>query len=156
MNNFKGFSTKIIPPATILNPLQNRKYLLTHCETSGEWLLSIGTNFTDEKTLPSNIFHVIQAQWTTRMGEYVLLGKIAFDMNECVDSLTKVRYMIYQKDLPNLMALIIEADKDFFSYHPLLLDAPIHIEYKSTIPDFYQTLYLGTPRKFLTKESVMT
>lgn len=153
VDHFNKLSIKIIPPATILHPLQNRKYRLTHSEVTGTWFVSIGTHFSDI-TSKNGLYDVIQAEWTTKMGEYILLGKINMKSVECEDKLAQVRYMIYQKDLPKLIALIVEADKQFLSYHPLLLDAPIHIEFDAARPEFYQTLIIGTPRKFLIKESI--
>ncbi|QQZ11244.1 staygreen family protein [Heyndrickxia vini] len=153
MDQLDKLSKNIIPPATDLNPLQGRKYTLTHSEATGGWLLSIGTQFPFMK-LSSDHFDVIQAEWTTKMGEYILLGRININPESYNDKLDQVRYMIYQKELPHLIAQIIEADKRFILYHPLLLDAPIHVEIKTKYPEIYQTLYMGTARKYLKKESV--
>ncbi|MBL5867021.1 hypothetical protein HV458_13265 [Bacillus sporothermodurans] len=153
MDHLDNLSINIIPPATDLNPLQGRKYTLTHSEATGEWYLSIGTQFPFTK-LTNGLFSVIEAEWTTKMGEYILLGRININSDSYNDKLDQVRYMIYQKELPQLIAHIIDADKRFLHYHPLLLDAPIHIEIKAKYPEFYRTLYMGTARKYLKKESV--
>ncbi|MGE8205825.1 staygreen family protein [Heyndrickxia sp. NPDC080065] len=153
MDQFDKFSVRIIPPATSLNPLEGRKYFLTHCEASGTWYLSIGTH-QPSLTSKNSFFDVIQAEWTTKMGEYILLGKININYEESDDKLAQIRYMIYQKDLPNLLRLMINGDKQFLQYHSLLLDAPIHIEFESNIPEFYRSLYMGSARKYLINESV--
>ncbi|MCM3236406.1 staygreen family protein [Heyndrickxia oleronia] len=155
IDRFDNLSVNILPLATKLTPLQGRRYTLSHSEATGEWLVSIGLKGSKQIT-SFDLQNVIQAEWTTKMGEYVLLGKINIDSEANDKKLAQIRYMIYQKELPFLIKMIINSDRLFFNYYPLLLDAPIHIEFQSTSSQLYQTLFMGTPRKYLIEESVNT
>ncbi|RBP07999.1 staygreen protein [Rossellomorea aquimaris] len=55
MSEFKPekLTVTYLPPASIFNPVDNRKYTLTHSDTTGELFLSIGCHFDLEKINPS-------------------------------------------------------------------------------------------------------
>jgi len=147
------FSVNIAPPATVFHPLEGRKYTLSQSEYTGNLFLSISNQFS-KITDNSNVSEILQAEWITLMGEYALNGKISMNGSESDKRLTQVRCMIFQKELPELIRLLVLADNQFFNNYPLLLDAPIIIHFNTDISDFSGTFHLGTPRQYLLKPIV--
>jgi hypothetical protein len=152
MSDFKPekLSVQYLPPASIFNPIDNRKYTLTHSDTTGAMFLSIGCHFDLEKINPSMRDEVL-GEWKRNLGQYTLTGKVYVSEGEFDQQLSNVRFMIFKRELPLALAAIVNGDKGFYTYHPWLLDAPIIICFESIFPEYQQTLYFGTPRQYLLK-----
>ncbi|WP_201714995.1 staygreen family protein [Rossellomorea arthrocnemi] len=152
MSDFKPekLSVQYLPPASIFNPIDNRKYTLTHSDTTGAMFLSIGCHFDLEKINPSMRDEVL-GEWKRNLGQYTLTGKVYVSEGEFDQQLSNVRFMIFKRELPLALAAIVNGDKGFYTYHPWLLDAPIIICFESIFPEYQQTLYFGKPRQYLLK-----
>lgn len=152
MSNFnpEKLSVTYHPPASIFYPLEGRKYTLTHSDTTGELFLNIGCQYDLAKLNPMMRDEVL-AEWVTAMGQYSLSGKVYISGGEFDKNLSKVRYMIFQKELPLALSAIVNGDSGFFTYFPWLLDVPIYICFESIFPEFHQVKYFGTPRQYLLK-----
>nr|WP_083489307.1 staygreen family protein [Heyndrickxia shackletonii] len=146
-------SVNIAPPATVFHPLEGRKYTLSQSEYTGKLFLSISNQFS-KQTNDLDVSEILQAEWITLMGEYALNGNISMNGSESDRRLTQVRCMIFQKELPELIRMLVIADNQFFNNYPLLLDAPIIIHFNTDIPEFSGTFQLGTPRQYLLKPIV--
>ncbi|RIW38367.1 hypothetical protein D3H55_02175 [Bacillus salacetis] len=143
-------SLTYIPPASIFYPMDGRKYTLTHSDLTGELFLSAGCVYDMAKIDPLMRDEVL-AEWVRVMGQYTLSGKVHVSGGEFEKNLSKVRYMIFQKELPLALTAIVNGDNGFFTYFPWLLDAPIYISFESIYPEFNHVQFYGTPRKYLTK-----
>ncbi|MBS4173016.1 staygreen family protein [Bacillus sp. FJAT-49736] len=143
-------SVNIAPPATAFFPLEGRKYTLSQSEFTGKFSLFISNQYSIASINPQ-LTTILKAEWITFLGEYALKGIISLGGSENDERLTQVRYMIYQKELPELIRLLIMADNQFLKNYPLLLDSPIIIQYDSPFQEFNGTVHLGTPRQFLLK-----
>ncbi|WP_456271223.1 staygreen family protein [Bacillus sp. AK031] len=154
MSEFKPekLSVTYLPPASIFYPLEGRKYTLTHSDTTGDLFLSIGCHYDSAKLNPLMRDEVL-AEWVCAMGQYSLSGKVYISGGEFDENLSKVRYMIFQKELPLALSAIVNGDSGFFTYFPWLLDVPIYICFESIFPEYHQVKYLGTPRQYLLKDS---
>ncbi|MBE6183358.1 staygreen family protein [Heyndrickxia ginsengihumi] len=141
-------SITMIPPVTAYFPLQGRKYTATYSDITGDIYVSVGNRFTINPT-NINSYDCLKAEWKTYLGEYALSCTIDLHCEEHEKTLARVKYLIYKKELPNLLAVMLESDKPFLHYYPLLLDAPIKVEMTSNFPEFRQILYMGTPRHYL-------
>ncbi|WP_044336981.1 staygreen family protein [Rossellomorea aquimaris] len=152
MSEFKPekLAVTYLPPASIFNPIDNRKYTLTHSDTTGELFLSVGCHFDLEKINPSMRDEVL-GEWRRDLGQYTLRGTVYVSGGEFDQQLSKVRFMIFKKELPLALAAMVNGDKGFYTYYPWLLDAPIIICFESVFTEFQQTLYFGTPRQYLLK-----
>ncbi|WP_421385007.1 staygreen family protein [Bacillus salacetis] len=148
--NPEKLSVTYHPPASVFNPMDGRKYTLTHSDTTGELFLSIGCQYDFNKVNPAMRDEVL-AEWGRVMGQYTLSGIVYVSGGEFDENLSKVRYMIFRKELPLALSAIVNGDRGFFSYFPWLLDAPIYITFESVFPEFNQVHYYGTPRQYLTK-----
>ncbi|MGG1632665.1 staygreen family protein [Rossellomorea sp. NRS-1567] len=152
MSEFKPekLTVTYLPPASIFNPIDNRKYTLTHSDTTGELFLSVGCHFDLEKINPSMRDEVL-GEWRRDLGQYTLAGTVYVSGGEFDQQLSNVRFMIFKKELPLALAAMVNGDKGFYTYYPWLLDAPIIVCFESVFPEYQQTLYFGTPRQYLLK-----
>ncbi|MCA1062751.1 staygreen family protein [Rossellomorea aquimaris] len=148
--NPEKLAVTYLPPASVFHPIDNRKYTLTHSDTTGELFLSVGCHFDLEKVNPSMRDEVF-GEWRRDLGQYTLAGNVYVSGGEFDQQLSNVRYMIFKKELPLALAAMVNGDRGFFTYYPWLLDAPIFICFESVFPEFQQTLYFGTPRQYLVK-----
>jgi hypothetical protein len=135
-------------PATPYEPVDSRKYTLTHSDTTGELFLSIG-NVYDFQSINFTMRDEVLAVWITRNGEYVLYGNVYISKGEFDKNMARIRYMIFKKELELALTGIIYGDRSFFTNYPWLLDAPIYIQFTSVFPEFNKLEYYGTPRKYL-------
>ncbi|PLR95273.1 staygreen family protein [Bacillus sp. T33-2] len=145
----ENLKIKYIPPATAFEPVDKRKYSLTFSDKTKELFLSIG-NVYDFDAVNPNIRDEVLAEWITRNGEYLLLGKVYINSGEFDEKYSRIRYMIFKRELDLALTGIIFGDKSLFSYYPWLLDSPIYVQFESSYPEFNQIGYFGTPRKYLT------
>ncbi|WP_210366839.1 staygreen family protein [Bacillus sp. REN3] len=150
MNKFKPekLAVKLIPPATPFEPVDRRKYTLTHSDQTGELFLSIGAAF-DDNAINFLIRDEVLAEWTTREGEYLLYGKAHISNGEYDLNMSKIRHLIFKKEMDLALTALIYGDKSLFTNYPWLLDAPIYIQFQSVFPEFNETIYYGTPRNYL-------
>ncbi|WP_442600253.1 staygreen family protein [Neobacillus sp. D3-1R] len=142
-------SVSYLPPATPFRPLDNRKYTLTHSDTTGELFLTIGCQY-DKNKINMKLRDEVLAEWLPQTGEFQLWGNVYISGGEFDESYAKVRFMIFQKELELAIKAIVYGDQSFYSCYPWLLDSPIYIRFDSVYPQFQQVLYYGTPRQYLT------
>ncbi|RHW40102.1 hypothetical protein D1B33_04455 [Lysinibacillus yapensis] len=140
---------RFISPANPNEPIQGRKYTLTHSDQTGQLFLDIGPNYNYEAINPQMRDEVI-AEWQ-KNESYRLIGKVYVDGNEnSVDAAGK-RYEIFKRELGTALQAILFGDRSFFSNYPELLDAPILIYFESRFPNFNQLFYYGTPKQYLSQ-----
>ena len=143
-------SVTYLPPASIFNPIDHRKYTLTHSDSTGELFLSIGCQY-ELENINLNMRDEVLGEWRREKGQYTLCGKVYISNGEFDEKLSNVRFMIFKKELPLALSAIVNGDKGFYMYYPWLLDAPIYIYFDSIFPEYNQILYFGTPRQYLVK-----
>ncbi|WP_018663586.1 staygreen family protein [Heyndrickxia acidiproducens] len=141
-------SVSFIPPVSAHFPLQGRKYTATYSAITGDIFAAVGNRFAIG-TMNTSKQDFLKAEWKTILGEFMLLGTIDLSCSEEERTLAQVRSLIFKKELPKLLSAIFHGDRDFLHYYPLLLDAPIRIEFRSNIKELQQCLDFGTPRQYL-------
>jgi hypothetical protein len=149
----EDFSVAIIPPASAFYPLEGRRYTLAELVSTGELTLAIGNQKSHFATSPPSQ-PVLTAEWVTKLGEYILDCHVFIETDEENKHLAQVLFMIYQRDLNRMLAVLINGDKEIYTYNPLLLDAAIRIQYHSRLESLRHSAIIGTPRHHLKKNSV--
>nr|WP_286181142.1 MULTISPECIES: staygreen family protein [unclassified Bacillus (in: firmicutes)] len=143
-------SVNFIPPATAFVPIDSRKYTLTHSDITGELFLAVG-NVYDYQAINYEMRDEVLADWITINGEYLLYAKVYISNGEYDLNMSRIRYMIFKKELDLALTAMVYGDKNFFTYYPWLLDAPIYVQFSSIYAEFNQVAYYGTPRTYLNK-----
>ncbi|PLS14682.1 hypothetical protein CVD28_26905 [Bacillus sp. M6-12] len=141
-------SVMYFPPATECMPVDGRKYTVTHSDLAGDLFLSIGCQF-DYSRINGDMRDELLAEWLPQMGQYILSGKVYVNGGEFDENITKVRYLIFRKEMDLALQAITQGDFLFFSHFPWLLDSPICIHFESIFPEYDQILHFGTPRRYL-------
>ncbi|MCA1053852.1 staygreen family protein [Rossellomorea aquimaris] len=149
--NPEKLSVTYLPPASIFYPVDNRKYTLTHSDATGDLFLSIGCHYDVEK-INGQMRDEVLGEWRREQGQYALFGKVYVSGGEFDERLSKVRFMIFKKELPLALSAIVNGDRGYYTYYPWLLDAPIYIYFESVFDEFNQVIYFGSPRQYLVKQ----
>ena len=136
-----------IAPITPFRPLEGRKYTLTHSDTTGKLFLTIGPEYSFSSTTQTR--DEVKAEWNQSMGEYSLCGRVYISGGEFDEQYSKVRFMIFKRELKLALTAIVYGDQVFYSCFPWLLDAPIYVKFESIYPEFQKVHYYGTPRQYL-------
>ncbi|WP_139070008.1 staygreen family protein [Bacillus sp. FJAT-27225] len=135
-----------IAPITPYRPYEGRKYTLAHSDSTGKLFLTIGPEFLFSSSQQKD---EVYAEWLQNMGESTLVGKVHVSSGEFDQQHSKVRFMIFKKELELALKAIVFGDQAFYGCFPWLLDAPIYIQFESIYPEFNQLLFYGTPRHYL-------
>ncbi|WP_077212998.1 staygreen family protein [Bacillus dakarensis] len=146
--NPSNLSVTFLPPATPYKPVEERKYTMTHSDETGELFLTVGYCY-DISMINAEKHDEVLAEWVPSGGQFVLKGKVHVSGGEFDEQYSKVRFMIFQRELNLALTAIIYGDRIFFHNYPWLLDSPIYIEFESIYPTYHQVLYYGTPRQYL-------
>lgn len=142
-------SVNLIPPATFVQPVEGRKYTLTHSDLTGELFLDIGNVYND-KAINQKMRDEVLGEWKKdEQSQFTLMGKAYVDGGEFGETIAGIRFNIFKKEMVTALKGIIFGDIPFYENYPLLLDAPIYVYYESTFPQFHQVFYYGTPRLYL-------
>ncbi|MFK2826002.1 staygreen family protein [Bacillus sp. B190/17] len=147
--NPQKLSVKIIPPANSIQPMEGRKYTLTHSDITAELFLDIGYVY-NYKAINLNMRDEVLAKWQKdKHGHLILTGKAYVDGGEFSQNTSAIRFNIFKREMNTALKGMIYGDRPFFANYPFLLDAPIYIYYESSYPQYNQTIYYGTPRQYL-------
>ncbi|MEO2076150.1 MAG: staygreen family protein [Bacillus sp. (in: firmicutes)] len=141
-------SVTYLAPATPFRPVEGRKYTLTHSDTTGQLFLSIGCNY-NYSAINYSMRDEVLAEWVPQLGEFSLCARVYVSGGEYDENYTKVRFMIFQKELNLALKAMINGDQAIYSNFPWLLDAPIYVHFESIYPQYNQVLFYGTPRNYL-------
>ncbi len=101
MSNFnpQKLSVKYIPPATDLNPIDGRKYTLTHSDVTGELFLSVGYEY-DYSAIDAKMRdEVIAELHKNAENNYVLFGRTYVSGGEFGVANSTIRFTIFQKEM---------------------------------------------------------
>jgi hypothetical protein len=154
--NPQKLSVKYIPPATNAQPIEGRKYTLTHSDITGDLFLSIGYEY-DIAAIDQKMRDEVIAEWKRdNQGLLHLAGRVHVDGKDFSKSASKVRFRIFKKEMDLALKGIIYGDRSFFAAYPALIDAPIYIYFDSSYPEYNQVCYYGTPKRYLNQIKLPT
>lgn len=143
----KKLKVRFILPASPTEPLNGRKYTITHSDDSGQLFLDIGTDFNYE-AMSANSRVEIMTEWQIDW-QYRLTGRVYVDLGDCTIDEAQIRFNDFQKSIAKALQGIAFGDRLFLSNYPLLLDAPIYIYFESNYQEFKQLYYYGTLKQYL-------
>jgi hypothetical protein len=148
--NPQKLSVKLIPPTTFAQPVEGRKYTLTHSDITAELFLDIGYVY-NYKSIDPKMRDEVLAKWKKDShGRLYLVGKAYVDGGEFTQKVADTRFKIFTKEMATALNGIVYGDRPFYEHYPFLVDAPIFIHFLSTYPQYRQVAFYGTPRQYLT------
>lgn len=129
-------SVNLMPPATSSHPVEGRKYTLTHSDLTAQLFLDIGCVYNYTFINPVMRDEVL-AEWIrVPLGRFVLVGRAYVDGGEFTQQAAEIRFRAFSKEMPTALKGIVYGDRSFYAAYPLLLDAPIFIQYLSSYPQY--------------------
>jgi hypothetical protein len=147
--NPQKLSVKLIPPTTFSQPVEGRKYTLTHSDITAELFLDIGYVY-NYKSIDPKMRDEVLAKWKKdSYGRLYLVGKAYVDGGEFSQKVADTRFKIFSKEMATALNGIVYGDRPFYLHYPFLVDAPIFIHFLSTYPQYRQVAFYGTPRQYL-------
>jgi hypothetical protein len=147
--NPKKLNVTFIPPATSSQPLDGRKYTLTHSDKTGLLFLKIGNRF-DLLSINLKLRDEVLAKWVNYDGTNVLQGYVYVSGGEYTEEQSRVRFNTFRKELGTELTAIVYGDRKLYKQYSMLLNAPIYVHFVSVHPAYDQVIQFGTPRQFLT------
>nr|WP_065409936.1 staygreen family protein [Bacillus wudalianchiensis] len=142
-------TVQLLSPATFMQPVEGRKYTLTHSDVTGELFLATGYVY-NYKAVNWKMRDEVLAEWKKdREGRLRLAGKAYVDGGEFGKEASGIRFNIFQKETGTAIKGIVYGDLQFYNHYPALLDAPIFIHYESAYPPYNKIFYYGTPRQYI-------
>ena len=125
----KKVVTNILPPMMPNNPICNRKYTIYYSPITGEYFLTVGSNFFNDDINPL-LKNEVYGRWDI-IGNKVYRLKIYVDLRGCNNLLVMTRYALYKKLLPNYIRTIIYGDRYLFRENKYLLNSLVTVKFIS-------------------------
>lgn len=127
---------------TETQPIEGRKYTLTHSDITAELFLTIGLKYADDKI--TSIRDEVLGEWLYVNNRYVLNVYVYVD-GQFGEAISSLRYKIFKRELPLALEAIVYGDRKLFNEHPELDNSPIVVFFQSKNSQFNTVEYYGTP-----------
>ena len=131
---------------TETDPILQRRYTLTHDDSSGELYLTIGQKYDYEK-LNSNRDEVL-AEWVYFDCKFYLYVYLYVD-GQFGPITVSIRNMIFRKELPLALTAIMYSDKEFLKENESLCSSNIIVYFNSSVYYYNKVEDWGTPSMYM-------
>lgn len=140
-------STSFIPPMNEYGTIKDRKYTLTHSDTTGDLFLDIGPSYNNE-AIDENLRDEVLGKWIICENmSYALIFYVYIGDGNFEESYK--RYNIFKENLNLALQAIIYGDKVLFNKYPELIETPIYVKFDSNIPMFNNYEFYGYVKNYL-------
>ena len=107
--------------------LENRKYTITHDDTTGDLFVTIGSSFA--RDLYGDLRDEVILEWVNLDGAPVLLGRVLVS-GEGIEDAAGIRRKISTRELETALTALQQGDFELFQKHPELVQAPVLIYFQ--------------------------
>lgn len=139
--------TTFIPPATPTLPVNERKYTLTHSDTTGDLFLDIGCEFNYD-AINKELRDELLGRWSLSEDCFYNLFFYAYVYVDDFKKATK-KYDTFKFHMELALQSVIYGDKLLFERYPYLLDTPIYVKFDSKFPIYDNYEYYGCVRDYV-------
>lgn len=126
---------------TYLEPVEERKYTVTHSDSTGEIFVTIGTKYAMDKIDYSNRDEVL-LQLNRLEDKHIFYGEVLIDGGGVTKN-SSIRNYIFITEMPMALKAIRYGDRRFFELHDQLDKSSIYIHFKSTDSKYNKLRYFG-------------
>lgn len=126
---------------TTTEPIIPRRYTLTHSDITADLFLTIGLIYAYDKVKAMR--DEVLGEWINVGDEYFYYVYLYVD-GQYGPEVAATRNYIFRRELPLTLEAIRYGDKDFFTAHPELNDAPIIVYFSSTDSQYNKIENWGT------------
>lgn len=134
---------------TKTKPIIPRTYTLTHSDTTGELLLTIGKNFAWDMINPDTRDEVL-GEWKRNRGSLIFLVYVFINDKDIDFATAQKRDEIFRRELPFALTALRNGDRELFRHYPYIDYAPIIVNFYSTFPKLAKQEDWGYFYKYLT------
>ena len=138
--------TTLMSPTTEDGAIEDRKYTLTHSDTTGMMFLTIANEY-DYNAINYDLRDEILGAWKESDTSYILFFYAYVGNLSYADAL--YRYNIFKSHIDSALQAIIYGDRMLLSKYPELLNTPIYIKFDSSIPVFNNYEFYGFVRYYI-------
>jgi len=133
---------------TKTEPIEGRRYTLTHSDITAELFLTVGLRFAYDKI--GSMRDEVLAEWKLINNSCILYAYVYVDGQRGVvnPNLSAIRNSIFVRELPLALEAIRYGDNVFFKTHPKLNKVPIYVYFASMYPYLNRVEYWGTPSDY--------
>ena len=126
--------TNFIEPVTPLEPIKDRKYTLTHSDTSGMLFLDIGIEY-NYSVINEDLRDELLGKWKVfDYKSYILIFYASVGDSDY--SSASMKYAAFKYNLKSALQAVFYGDKALLNEHPYLINTPIYVKFDSDIPLF--------------------
>ena len=143
--NPEKLSVEFRPGVTPSEPVIGRKYTLTHSDITADLYLTVGLTYAYDKINETR--DEVLAKWTIDEKNPFLYGYV-YVGGQNWPFIASIRDQIFRRELPLALEAIRYGDRELFTEHPYLDQAPIWIYFDSTDSEYNSYEYWGTPRDY--------
>lgn len=130
---------------TPVGPIVPRRYTLTHSDLTAELFLTIAPRYAQEKV--TRMRDEVLAEWRESSDGQLSLWVSVYVGGPLDPGIPRLRYTIFQRELPLALEAIRYGDRQLFEAHPDLDRAPIFVQFEST-PAYTRVEPFGTPSDY--------
>ena len=139
--NTEKLSVEFRDGVTAVEPIIPRRYTLTHSDITAELFLTIGLIYAYDKI--NAMRDEVLGEWRRYGKVYVYYAYLYVD-GKFAPSMAAIRDRVFRRELPLALEAIRYGDREFFSAHPELDNAPIVVYFMSSIPQYNKAETWGT------------
>ena len=144
--NTNKIETVFISPITLDNPIEGRKYTLTHSDDTGMMFLTVATEY-DYSSINQDLRDEIIGTWKKYDNFYNLFFYAYVGDLDYLDALN--RYNIFKSHMVSALQAIIYGDRELLNKHKELLNTPIYVKFDSSIPTFNNYEFYGYVKDYI-------
>ena len=127
-----------------IDPIEGRKYTVTHSDKTGDLFVTIGLRYAEDKI--DKLRDEVLLTWTHIDGNIKLIGEVLID-NDVIKN-SEIRNMIFKKEMPLALQAIRYADRELFQLNKNLDDIPIEIQFISQNEKYNKIIEFGTMKEY--------
>lgn len=141
---------KYLSDANSKQPINQRRYTLTHSDLTGELFLSIGFEY-DKKAISGFYTRIMRdevlAEWLEKEGDYSLHLYLHVSGGLIVGR-AGWRDKIFRGHLPLVLKSICQVDQEFLNNYPKLKNSPILVHFNSSNKKYHKIEQWGSPKDY--------
>ena len=135
-----------IDPVTLYNPINGRKYTLTHSDDTGVLFLTIGLEY-DYDAINQDLRDEVLGNWKVYDNSYILFFYVHVGDYEYDKAL--FRYNTFKSHLNDALKAIFYGDRELLNRYPNLSDTMVFIKFDSSIPIFDNYEFYGYVKDYI-------
>lgn len=146
--NPDNLETTFIEPVTPYNPIENRKYTLTHSDDTKMLFLTVANKYNYEE-INQKLRDELLGTWKKHENSYALIFYAYVGEENILNSLVKYKSFKYHMELA--IKAVMFGDREFLKKNPDLMNCPVFVKFDSSISSFDNYEFYGFVKDYVLK-----